>query len=194
MFLLKKLLNHFLRIVYNRKALFLGRVLMGRFTRIINDGSKNNITVYDNVMLYCRLISRNGGKIILHNNVNIRKNTMIGAINLIEIHENVIISNNVTIVDNNNHPTHPESRLEMIRSGWGSDKWQWEHSDSAPIIIESNVWIGQNSRILKGVRIGKNSIVAADCVVTKDVPENSIVAGNPGVIVKRDIDNLPRKL
>ena len=56
--------------------------------------------------------------------------------------------------------------------------------NSAPIKIEENVWVGMNSLILKGVTIGKNSIVAAYSVVTKDVPENVLVAGNPAKVKK----------
>jgi maltose O-acetyltransferase len=55
---------------------------------------------------------------------------------------------------------------------------------SKPILIEDDVWIGFNSAVLKGVTIGKGSIVAACSVVTKDVPEFVIVAGNPAKVVK----------
>lgn len=48
-----------------------------------------------------------------------------------------------------------------------------------PIVLEKNAWIGSNATILPGITIGENSIVAAGSVVTKDVPSNSIVAGNP---------------
>lgn len=48
-----------------------------------------------------------------------------------------------------------------------------------PIVLEINSWIGSNATILPGITIGENSIVAAGSVVTKDVPPNTIVAGNP---------------
>lgn len=48
-----------------------------------------------------------------------------------------------------------------------------------PIVLEENSWIGSNATILPGITIGENSIVAAGSVVTKDVPANTIVAGNP---------------
>lgn len=48
-----------------------------------------------------------------------------------------------------------------------------------PIVLEKNSWIGSNATILSGITIGENSIVAAGSVVTKDVPPNTIVAGNP---------------
>lgn len=65
------------------------------------------------------------------------------------------------------------------------------HSANAPIAIGRNCWIGQNARIQKGVTIGDNSIIAANSVVTKDVPANAIAAGNPAKIVKTDIDQIP---
>jgi hypothetical protein len=53
-----------------------------------------------------------------------------------------------------------------------------------PVHIGNNVWVGDHATVLKGVSIGDNSIVAACSVVTKDVPPNVIVAGNPARIVK----------
>ncbi|WP_434640817.1 DapH/DapD/GlmU-related protein [Thermoanaerobacterium thermosaccharolyticum] len=55
------------------------------------------------------------------------------------------------------------------------------------IIIGDHVWIGSNVSILKGVRIENNSIIAANTVVTKDIPQNCLVAGNPAKIVKENI-------
>lgn len=52
------------------------------------------------------------------------------------------------------------------------------------IFLEDNVWIGAGSIILPGVKIGSNSIVAAGCVVTKDVPSNVVVAGIPAKVIK----------
>jgi acetyltransferase-like isoleucine patch superfamily enzyme len=55
---------------------------------------------------------------------------------------------------------------------------------TAPVKIGDNVWIGMNAVILKGVTIGDNSVVAAGAVVTKSIAPNTIVAGNPAVVVK----------
>jgi len=57
-------------------------------------------------------------------------------------------------------------------------------STGAPIVIEDDVFIGMNSLILKGVTIGRGSVVGAGSVVTRDVPPGVVVAGNPAVVVK----------
>lgn len=68
-----------------------------------------------------------------------------------------------------NHDIHPKNRSSMIL---------------APIELKKNTWIGSQATILPGITVGENSIVAAGSVVTKDVPDNTIVAGNPARIVK----------
>ncbi len=68
---------------------------------------------------------------------------------------------------------------------------------TAPITLEDNVWVCDGAVICKGVTIGKNSIVAAHAVVTKDVPANVVVGGNPARIIKEldsSIEPLTRQL
>ena len=65
-------------------------------------------------------------------------------------------------------------------------------STPKPVRLGDNVWLGDRSTVLKGVTVGNNSIVAASSVVTKDVPANVIVAGNPAVIVRELDENEPR--
>ena len=61
-------------------------------------------------------------------------------------------------------------------------------NESKSVIIKDHVWIGYDSKILKGVTIGSNNIIGAGAVVTKSYEEeNVVIAGNPGRIVKRDI-------
>lgn len=56
------------------------------------------------------------------------------------------------------------------------------------IILENHVWIGAHVVVMKGVKIGHNSVIATKAVVTKDVPPHSIVAGIPAKVVKENID------
>jgi galactoside O-acetyltransferase len=60
----------------------------------------------------------------------------------------------------------------------------WENVKKAKIEIKDKAWIGFNSIILKGVTIGEGSVVASGSVVTKDVPDFTLVAGNPARIIK----------
>ena len=54
-----------------------------------------------------------------------------------------------------------------------------------PIVLEDNVWLGLNVVVLKGVTIGKNSLIGANSVVTKDIPANVIAVGNPCKVIKQ---------
>jgi len=67
-----------------------------------------------------------------------------------------------------------------------------ECGQTAPIHIGENCWIGDSAIVCKGVTIGDNSIVGAGSVVTKDVPTNTIVAGNPAKTVKQLDPDEPR--
>lgn len=91
----------------------------------------------------------------------------------IEIGNRVLIGANTTIVDTNFHPLDPRERQIDILAG--------KH---APVIIEDDVFIGMQSIILKGVRIGSGSVVGAGSVVNCNVPSGVIVAGNPAQVVR----------
>lgn len=58
---------------------------------------------------------------------------------------------------------------------------------AAPVLIEDHVWIGAHVIILPGVRIGRNSAIGAGSVVTKDVPPNCLVVGNPARVLRQTI-------
>jgi acetyltransferase-like isoleucine patch superfamily enzyme len=86
----------------------------------------------------------------------------------ITIGDNVLIGPKVNLVSEN-HPIDPTQRNSLI---------------GKPIIIKNNAWIGASATILPGITVGENSIVAAGAIVTKDVPDNTIVAGNPAKQIK----------
>ena len=105
----------------------------------------------------------------------------------IEIGQHVLISWNVGIADSDFHPIDAAQRRidTMALAPFYKDRPARPPLKTAPVIIKDNVWIGMNAVILKGVTIGENSIVAAGAVVSKDVPANVVVAGNPAVIVRQ---------
>ncbi len=103
----------------------------------------------------------------------------------ITLKDNVWLGANVTLATPN-HPFLPEERLP---ADYPDGHHDLEYS--APITIEENCWICSSATICGGVTVGKNSIVAAGAVVTRDVPPNSIVAGVPAKVV-REIDEEDR--
>lgn len=116
--------------------------------------------------------------------MTIRAESIVGSSIGISIGSCCIISNNVHIYDNNNHPTPPHLRVKMCKLGFYGALWHWRYSEADSIIIEDNVWIGERCTILKGVRIGQGSVIGCNSVVTKSVPPYSIAVGNPAKVVK----------
>lgn len=155
----------------------------------LKDGAKKeNVILKDQCWPEGLIMVQNNGVVVMHEHSKIGRSTRILCVNRVEIGAYTAIANGATICDNNNHPISPAFRRQMRLTPEGDDMRMWRHSANAPIIIGENCWIGANVRICKGVEIGDNSIVAANSVVTKSVPANCIVAGNPAKIVKTDID------
>ncbi len=86
------------------------------------------------------------------------------------------IGANVTIFDTDFHPLNPYERVMQSSS---------IYAESQPVIIDDYAWIGANVMILKGVHIGRGSVIGAGSVVTSDVPELSIYAGNPAKFIRK---------
>lgn len=92
----------------------------------------------------------------------------------IQIGKGCLIGANAVIMDTDFHPIDSPHR-----------RYDQENISTAKIDIKDNVFIGYNAIILKGVTIGENSVVAAGSIVTQDVPENVVVAGNPAIIINK---------
>lgn len=98
------------------------------------------------------------------------------CINKIQIGDNLLTGRWVTITDNG----HGDTDLETLHIPPLNRKL----SCKGPVIIGDNVWIGDKSTILSGVTIGDGAVIAANSVVTKDIPPYSVVGGNPARILK----------
>lgn len=123
--------------------------------------------------------SRNGvsylPEITIGNNCCLGEHIHITAINKIEIGNNVLTGRYVYISDNNHGGKDDMSIAPSSRP----------LASKGPVIIGDNVWIGERVCILPGVTIGNNAIIAANAVVTKDVPANSIAGGVPAQLINK---------
>ncbi|CAA9203703.1 2,3,4,5-tetrahydropyridine-2,6-dicarboxylate N-acetyltransferase [Flavobacterium bizetiae] len=115
-------------------------------------------------------------KIIIGDNVAIQKDCHIGAINKIVLGNNVLLASKVYISDH----SHGEINREALVLPPALRKLY----SKGPVIIEDNVWIGEGAVVLPNVTIGENSIIGANAVVTKSIPKNSVVGGNPARIIR----------
>lgn len=123
------------------------------------------------------------GHITIGDDCYIGDDCLLSSSSEIEIGSGTMLAHGVQIFDNDSHPTNPAERQRDYTAAV-STELQRAQIASAPVRIGSQVWIGFNVIILKGVTIGDASIIAAGSVVTKDVPSHTLAAGNPAVNVK----------
>lgn len=137
----------------------------------------NNVTSCAGLRIEC--IDFRGGyryspTLMIGNRVTFGFYDHIGCINKIIIGDDVLIGSHVLITD------HSHGKLEKSQEPYNKRKL----ISKGPVIIEDNVWIGENACILPGVRIGTGCIIGANAVVTKDIPPYSVAVGVPAKVVK----------
>ena len=132
--------------------------------KIINRGGK---IVTDNIQLYpgVRLEVGKDAVIRIGKGTYLNRNTVVVSDTSVDIGRSCRISWDVVIMDTDQHQVFENVPM------------------SKPIVIEDNVWIGCRCIILKGVKIGTSSIIAAGAVVTKDIPSHSVAGGVPARVL-----------
>jgi acetyltransferase-like isoleucine patch superfamily enzyme len=137
-----------------------------------------NIIIGDNVKISgkigIQLVGKNKPTLKIGNNTFIGSSSAFNLRSEIIIGNDCLIANSVFMQDNDGHPLEPISRAR------GDAPLSTQVN---PIYIGDNVWIGRASSILKGVKIGNNAIVGAGSIVTRNVEEGTIVAGNPAKVI-----------
>lgn len=106
-------------------------------------------------------------------NVFVNQNCTFYDLGGIDIGDDVMIGPNVSLITSS-HPIEPAQRRNGVIA--------------SPIVIERNVWIAAGVTIIGGVTVGENAVVAAGSVVTRDVPPNTLVAGNPARVIRSIAD------
>ncbi|PSL40703.1 maltose O-acetyltransferase [Planomicrobium soli] len=135
---------------------------------ILRENAK--LIINGNFKVYCgTTITVNNNASLILNNGFINKGSSIHVFEQVKIGNNVIIAEEVMIRDSDNH-----------KIGY--------KEVTLPIEIEEKVWIGTRATILKGVKIGKGSVIAACSLINKDVPSYSLVAGVPARVINDNIE------
>jgi acetyltransferase-like isoleucine patch superfamily enzyme len=124
----------------------------------------------------CIIVAKSGGKVLINEGVCMSGCT-IYAMDSITIGRNTDIGSGCKIIDNDFHPLpysqrNPEEQLDKVKR--------------KAITIGEGCFIGANSIILKGTKLGKNVVVGAGSVVSGIFPDNVIIAGNPAKVIKKN--------
>ena len=142
--------------------------------------------------IIAQLIHPESGSTMIHAPINIEFGTNLRCGNRVFINFNatilaqapITLGDDVMIGPNCSLITvgHPVADHQMRRGGWEQAK---------PISIGENTWLGANVTVLPGVSIGKQCVVGAGTLVTHDIPDNSLVLGSPGKVVRTLDDSQP---
>lgn len=153
---------------------------------------KNLITIGNHTHIRGHLqVFAQGGNIAIGDFCYVGELSKIWSAGHIKIGNHVLISHNVNIHDNISHPIESSKRIEDFERIIGYKSHALSNFNLKPkaVTIKDKAWIGFNTIILKGVTIGEGAIVGAGSVVTKDVPDWTIVAGNPAKIIREIPEN-----
>jgi acetyltransferase-like isoleucine patch superfamily enzyme len=151
-----------------------------------SSGNPQNIKIGDNCLIAGILhVWQNCGQIEIGNHTFIGENSRIYSAKNIIIGDRVQIAHGCNIFDNNIHSLNPHERhLEYIQNVTNGVKKIYSLREKE-VIIKNDAWLGANVIVLKGVTIGEGAIVGAGSVVTCNVPDNTIFAGNPAKLIKQ---------
>ena len=175
----------------NKKNLYARQCLLGKESMLMPEceinnflGERERIRIGDHSYIRGRLLTYgHGGKISIGNWCYVGLRTEIWSMESINIGDRVLIAHDVNIHDGTAHSLIPGERHKhfkhIIEKGHPRSASELSGIYSAPIVIEDDVWISFGVTILKGVRIGEGSVIAAGSMVTKDVP--------PGVLYRNHV-------
>jgi acetyltransferase-like isoleucine patch superfamily enzyme len=125
--------------------------------------------VDDSFLLIPPFYATGGADTRIGRNVFVNQNCTFYDLGGLDIADDVMIGPNVSLITSG-HPVEPSRRRDF--------------TIAKPIVIERNVWIAAGATIIGGVTVGENSVVAAGAVVTKNVPPNTLVGGNPARVIR----------
>jgi acetyltransferase-like isoleucine patch superfamily enzyme len=126
-------------------------------------------TLDSSVVLIPPFYATGGSNTRIGRNVFINQNCTLYDLGGVDIADDVMIGPNVSLITSG-HPLAPDQRRAAVVA--------------APIVIERNVWIAAGATVIGSVTVGENAVVSAGSVVTRDVPANTLVGGNPARVIR----------
>lgn len=155
-----------------------GLMLFGEIPYILGNGKiylGSQVELHDKITFFTSGDDSRNSTIRIGNNSGLMFMVQIRAQQLVEIGNHCMIASRSIINDSDGHPTHWRRRRDHLKP---------RPEDAKPVIIEDDVWVGENCIIMKGVHIGQGSIIAAGSVVTKNIPAFCVAAGVPARVLK----------
>lgn len=165
-----KMRNYYYAFALGAKNIIVGKAFSLRGSRNVTLGKRVNLgnqTWIDAI---------GSGKIIIGDDVSFSQNVHVAAASQVIIGDGCLIGSDVLITDHDHSfdidmlTTSPKNRPLRVKG---------------PTILGKNIWLADNVKILSGVTLGNNVVVAANSVVTRSFPENVLLAGNPAVVVRQ---------
>ena len=150
-----------------------GRIEIGKHVVINNDSKFNRA----GINRPSQLVAAPDALLRIGSNVGISGGVLY-ATEMINVGNHVLIGANTSIYDSDFHTLDHIERRKCLKAA------------SSPVFIEDDVWIGANAFVLKGVRIGARSVIGAGSIVTKNIPPDSIAAGNPARLLRKINDSV----
>lgn len=161
-----------------KKFIDAGRKIRIEENVIIEPHVDLNFTGNAEVKIKKGVIIRNYTEIKSEGFLSIGENTLIGRNCILSCRDKIVIGENCLIAEfvsiRDHDHKHDSVNILINQQGY----------NDLPIIIGDNVWLGSKVTVLKGVKIGNNTIIGASAVVTKDIPSNVIAVGVPAKVVK----------
>ncbi|WP_027216048.1 acyltransferase [Butyrivibrio fibrisolvens] len=164
-------------VIFNKKG---AQIKIGNNVIIKSSFLSNLVGLYSRTIIVTRSPE---AKIVIGDNVGISGAT-IYARKGIYIGDNTAIGGNCKILDNDFHPIETEERIRLLKDPNGGNAR--EAIPTKEIYIGKNCFIGCNTIILKGTKLGDNCVVGAGAVVSGNFEDGCIIAGNPAKVIRRN--------
>ena len=171
-------------------SLLAGRLSVGAGTSIERGqlevrGPGCDLCVGEGSNVECHIVfERPGASLAVGSRTHIGGGTLLSIASRVEIGTDVLIAFEAFLTDHDSHSVVFADRKDDC-TNWMRGRKEWDHVVVRPLVVKDKAWIGARAIILKGVTIGEGAVVGAGSVVTRDVPDWAVVAGNPARVIRQ---------